>query len=133
MLVFSYQSYDWYPRFYRFRAPGSLQFSLEHSLANTYPLDSDLSCGERHPTFDQPRPQYSSQIVETQTVSLELSPKFLTLTLHTFVLTQMCPSPSLILSHAYFEALRRLQYPNQHWGRGSAHKCFNIFDEYCRF
>ena len=87
---------------------------------NTYPLDSDLSCGERYPTFDQPRPQYSSQIVETQTVSLELSPKFLTLTLHTFVLTQMCPSPSLILSHAYFEALRRLQYPNQHW-EGETH------------
>ena len=65
--------------------------------------------------FDQRRPQYSSQIVETQTVSLELSRKFLTFTLHTFLLTQMCPSPSPMLSHAYFEALRRLQYPN--WGR----------------
>ena len=75
---------------------------------NTYPLDSDLSCGERYPTFDQPRPQYSSQIVETQTVSLELSRKFLTFSLHTFPLTQMCPSPSPMLSHAYFKALRRL-------------------------
>ena len=75
---------------------------------NTYPLDSDLSCGERYPTFDQPRPQYSSQIVETQTVSLELSRKFLTFTLHTILLTQMCPSPSPMLSHAYFKALRRL-------------------------
>ena len=75
---------------------------------NTYQLDSDLSCGERYPTFDQPQPQYSSQIVETQTVSLELSRKFLTFSLHTFLLTQMCPSPCPMLSHAYFEALRRL-------------------------
>ena len=22
--------------------------------------------------------------------------------------------------------------PNQHWGRGNAHKCFKIFDEYYR-
>ena len=36
-------------------------------------------------------------------------PKFLTFTLHTFVLTQMCPSPSLMLSRAYFEALKWLQ------------------------
>ena len=35
--------------------------------------------------------------------------KFLTFTLHTFVLTQMCPSPSLILSRAYFGALKWLQ------------------------
>ena len=42
------------------------------------------------------------------------------------------PSPSPMLSHAYFEALRPLWYPNQHWGRGNRHKCFKIFDEYCR-
>ena len=36
-----------------------------------------------------------------------------------------------MLSHAYFEALRPLWYPNQHWGRGKRHKCFKIFDEYC--
>ena len=47
-------------------------------------------------------------LLETQTVSLELSRKFLTFTLHTFLLTQMCPSPSPMLSHAYFETLRRL-------------------------
>ena len=41
------------------------------------------------------------------------------------------PSPSPMLSHAYFEALRPLWYPNQHWGRGNRHKCFKIFDEYC--
>ena len=34
--------------------------------------------------------------------------KFCTFTLHTFVLTLMCPSPSPMLSHAYFGALRRL-------------------------
>ena len=34
--------------------------------------------------------------------------KFCTFTLHTFVLTLMCPSPSPVLSHAYFGALRRL-------------------------
>lgn len=31
----------------------------------------------------------------------------------------------------YFGALRWLQYPNQHWGRGKSHKCFKICDEYC--
>ena len=41
------------------------------------------------------------------------------------------PSPSPMLSHAYFEALRPLWYPNQHWGRGNGRKCFKIFDEYC--
>ena len=41
------------------------------------------------------------------------------------------PSPFLMLSHAYFEALRPLWYPNQRWGRGKRHKCFKIFDEYC--
>ena len=41
------------------------------------------------------------------------------------------PSPSPMLSHAYFESLRPLRYPNQHWGRGNRHKCFKIFDEYC--
>ena len=51
--------------------------------------------------------QYSSQIVETDTVSSEFSPNFLTFTHRTFVLTQMCPSPSPMLSHAYFGALRR--------------------------
>ena len=58
--------------------------------------------------------------------------KFLTFTLHTFVLTQMLPSPSPMLGHAYFGALRWLQYSNQHWGRGKLHKCFKICDEYCR-
>ena len=41
------------------------------------------------------------------------------------------PSPSPMLSHAYFEALGPLKYPNQLWGRGNAHKCFKIFDEDC--
>ena len=44
----------------------------------------------------------------------------------------MCLSPSAMLSHAYFGALRWLQYLNQHWGRGKSHKCFKICDEYCR-
>ena len=34
--------------------------------------------------------------------------KFCSFTLHTFVLTLMCPSPSPMLSHTYFGALRRL-------------------------
>ena len=42
--------------------------------------------------------------------------EFHTFTLHTFVLNQMYPSPSPMLSHAYFGALRWLQIPNQHWG-----------------
>ena len=37
--------------------------------------------------------QYSSQIVETDTASLEFSRKFLRFTPHTFVLTVMCPLP----------------------------------------
>ena len=36
-----------------------------------------------------------------------------------------------VLSHAYFGALRWLQYTNQHWRRGNEHKCFKIWSEYC--
>ena len=79
--------------------------------------------------------QYSSQIVETDTISLEFSGKLLRFILHTVFLTDMCllhpPPPPPMLSHAYFEALRPLWYPNQRWGRGKRHKCFKIFDEYC--
>ena len=50
--------------------------------------------------------QYSSQILETDTVSLEFSGKILTFTPRTFVLAEMCPSPSPMLSHAYFGVLR---------------------------
>ena len=46
--------------------------------------------------------QYLPQIVETKPVFLEFFGKFLTFTLLTFVLTQMCPSPSPMFSHAYF-------------------------------
>ena len=52
--------------------------------------------------------QYSSQIVETDTVSLEFSRKFLRFSPDTFVLTVMCPLPPQFLNHAYFEALRSL-------------------------
>ena len=47
-------------------------------------------------TIESSRLQYSSQIVETDTVSLEFSGKFFTVlifTPHTFVLTEMCPLP----------------------------------------
>ena len=37
--------------------------------------------------------QYSSQIVETESVSLEFSRKYLRFTPHTFVATVMCPLP----------------------------------------
>ena len=43
-----------------------------------------------------------------QTVYLEFSWKFLTFTLHTFVLIQTSPSSSPMLSHPYFGALRWL-------------------------
>ena len=46
--------------------------------------------------------QYLPQIVETKPVFLEFFGKFLTFTLLTFVLTQMCPSPSPMFSHSYF-------------------------------
>ena len=62
------------------------------------------------------RLQYSSQIVETDTASLEFSTKFLRFTPHTFVLTAMCPV---------------FKYPNQRWVRGNANKSFKIFDEDC--
>ena len=42
--------------------------------------------------------------------------KFLTFTLHTFVLTQMCHSPSPMLSRAYFWSTEMTANPNQHWG-----------------
>ena len=76
--------------------------------------------------------QYLSQIVETDTVSCEFSPDFLTFTHRTFVLTQMYPPPSPMLSHALFWSTGTMVTPNQHWGRGNAHKCFKIFDEYYR-
>ena len=45
-------------------------------------------------TIKSSRPQYSSEIVETDTVSLEFSGKILAIfTPHTFVLTAMCPLP----------------------------------------
>ena len=78
--------------------------------------------------------QYSSQIIETDTISLEFSGKLVRFILHTVFITDMClhsPPPPPMLSHAYFEALRPLWYPNQRWGRGKRHKCFKIFDEYC--
>ena len=65
----------------------------------------DMNVSHRTPMFLR----YSSQIVETETVSLEFSLKFLTFTLYTFVLTQKCPSPSPVLSHVYFGALIRPQ------------------------
>ena len=64
----------------------------------------DLNVSHRTPMFLQ----YSLQIVETETLSNEFSLKFLAFTLHTFVLTQKSPSPSSMLSHVYFGALRRL-------------------------
>ena len=36
--------------------------------------------------------------------------------LHTFVLTQMCHSPSPMLSRAYFWSTEMTANPNQHWG-----------------
>ena len=57
----------------------------------------DMNVSHRTPMFVQ----CSSQIV-----SLEFSFKLLTFTLHTFVLTQKSPSPSPMLSHVYFGALR---------------------------
>ena len=53
-------------------------------------------------------------------------PKFLTFTLHTFVLTRMCRSCSPMLSRAYFGALKWLQTQIQHWG-GKNHTSVSRF------
>ena len=68
--------------------------------------------------------QYSSQIIETETVSLEFSLKFLTFTLHTFVLSQMCPSSSPVLSHVYFGDHCNSQI---YIGEGEMHTSFSTF------
>ena len=52
--------------------------------------------------------------------------KFLTFTLHTFVLTQMCPSPSPMLSRAYFGALKWLQ-TQINIGKGKNHTSVSRF------
>lgn len=59
-------------------------------------------------TKEQQGPQYSSQIVEKNTVSCEFSRKFLTFTHRILALTKLCTSPSPMLSHAFFGALRRV-------------------------
>ena len=82
----------------------------------------DMNVSHRTPMFLQ----CSSQIV-----SLEFSLKLLTFTLHTFVLTQKSPSPSPMMSHVYFGALRHCNTQINIRGRGNAHKCFRICDEYC--
>ena len=60
---------------------------------------------------------------------------FFTFALHTLFLTQMCPSPSPMLSRAYFGALKWLQTQinmTGERGSGKSLKCFNkICDEYC--
>ena len=58
--------------------------------------------------------------------------KFLTFTLHTFVLTQICRSPSPMLSQAYFGALKWVQ-TQINIGEGKLHKCFKICDKDCSF
>ena len=56
----------------------------------------DEDCNTRHKSLKQ---EHLSSIFS----------KFLTFTLHTFVLTQMCRSPFPMLSRAYFGALKWLQ------------------------
>ena len=75
--------------------------------------------------------QSTSQIAETETVFLEFLMSYIT-SFHVCSHSNV-PLSFPMLSHAYFKPLRRLQYPNHHWGRGKSHKCFKICDEYCRF
>ena len=66
--------------------------------------------------------QYYSQIVETDTPSLEFSRKFPTFTLRTMILSQICPSPSAMLSHCNTQI---------NFGEGkTTHKCLKTFDKY---
>ena len=70
--------------------------------------------------------QSSSQIVEMEAICLKFSPNFLH-SLFTPLFSLKCaPSPSPMLSHVYFGALRWLQYLNQHWG-GENHRSVSTF------
>ena len=81
-------------------------------------------------TIESSRLQYSSQIVETDTVSLEFSGKFFTVlifTPHTFVLTEMCPLPPQCWAT---RILKHWDHCNTQINIGEV-KCFKIFDEDC--
>ena len=63
-------------------------------MSNGPLMDTTNTCFKKtRVTFFFETLQYSSQIVETDTVSLEFSRKFLRFTPHTFALTVMYPLP----------------------------------------
>ena len=77
------------------------QLSINHNMDVP---DKDVHYPVRYRLYMPWTPSYN-----THRKSLKQKPflwnflkKFLTFTLHTFVLTQMCPSPSPVLSHMYF-------------------------------
>ena len=77
--------------------------------------------------------QPSSQIVAGNRSHLsEIFSRLLTLTLHTFILTQMSLSFPNVEPHVFWST-EWLQYLKRHWERGKSHKCFKICDEYCSF
>ena len=70
--------------------------------------------------------QYSSRIVETDTVSPEFSRNVLTFTLCIFVLTQMCRSPSPMLSYVFW-LTQTTVIPKSILGKGNRIQVFQNF------
>ena len=77
--------------------------------------------------------QSASQFVETETIYLEFFWKCIAFTLLTFVLTQMCPSPSPMFQEPHvFWTTEITVISKSTLGRGKSPKCFKICDEYRR-
>ena len=74
------------------------QLSIDH---NVDVPDKDVHYPVRYRLYVPWTPSYNTHH-KSLTQKLKFSWKFLTLTLHTLVLTQMCPSPSPVLNHVYF-------------------------------
>ena len=71
--------------------------------------------------------QYSSQIVETDTIWPEFCRKFLTSTFRASVLTQMCPAPSPILTPHVFWSTETTVIPKATLGKGKHTRLFQDF------
>ena len=79
------------------------QLSIDHNMD----VCNDFHYPIRYRLYMPWTPSYNTHH-KLLTQKLKFLWKFLTLTLHTLVLTQMCPSPSPVFSHVYFGALRPL-------------------------
>ena len=82
-------------------------------LPTDHNIDVRCVCNISFPVLPNYNTRYKS--LKQEPFALNFS-KFLTFTLHTFVLTQMCHSPSPMLSRAYFWSTEMTANPNQHWG-----------------